>query len=119
MEKHERQPARRRARIWERGLTRSPAIRRAAEGQDCTLRIVGVCNYDPATTVLCHLGSGTAKRNDDLSAAFGCSSCHDALDRRVMSAELEARRDWYARRAQAETINRLAEMGILTVKGMK
>lgn len=63
-------------------------IRKAARGQDCTLRIPGVCNYNPETTVLCHSpylssGRGMGLKAPDEDACFGCSSCHDRLDRRA------------------------------------
>ena len=62
-------------------------IRRAAEGEDCTILIPGVCNGDPATTVLCHSnrltdGKGMGLKAPDTAACFGCSSCHDVLDGR-------------------------------------
>lgn len=63
-------------------------IRKAARGQDCTLRIPGVCNWNPETTVLCHSpflesGRGMGLKAPDEEACFGCSACHDVLDRRV------------------------------------
>ena len=61
------------------------AARENARGQICTLRLT-CCNYDPSTTVLCHLrmfgAAGMAEKPDDWFAVFACSSCHDALDRR-------------------------------------
>lgn len=66
---------------------RMTPIRKAARGQDCTLRIPGVCNYNPETTVLCHSpylssGRGMGLKAPDEDACFGCSACHDRLDRR-------------------------------------
>lgn len=66
---------------------RMTPIRRAAAGQECTLRIPGVCNFDPATTVLCHSnylgdGKGMGLKAPDTKACFGCSACHDLLDGR-------------------------------------
>lgn len=66
---------------------RMTPIRRAARGQDCMLQLDGVCNRDPATTVLCHSnyladGKGMGLKAPDTAAAFGCSSCHDVLDGR-------------------------------------
>ena len=55
-------------------------LRKAARGADCTLRIPGTCNHNPETTVLAHVGSGTAKRNDDTYAVFACFNCHGAID---------------------------------------
>lgn len=59
-------------------------LRRQAKGRDCTIRIPGVCNWNPETTVLCHLsGAGMAMKSDDRHAAIGCSACHDEIDRRT------------------------------------
>lgn len=60
-------------------------IRKAARGQDCTMRIPGVCNFDPDTTVLCHSnslsdGKGMGLKAPDTAACFGCSACHRVLD---------------------------------------
>lgn len=62
------------------------------------VRIPGVCNFNPETTVLAHLGgAGMGIKKDDLQAAFCCSSCHDEVDRRTLnhcdeSVELSFRR---------------------------
>lgn len=70
-----------------RGPKMTP-IRRAARNQDCQLQILGVCNGDPTTTVLCHSnqlahGKGMGLKAPDTAACFGCSSCHDVLDGRA------------------------------------
>ena len=58
--------------------------RKSARGQDCMIRIPGVCNYDSATTVLAHInGGGMGTKTQDQEGAFCCSSCHDAIDGRV------------------------------------
>ena len=69
-----------------KGLKMTP-IRKAARGQDCTIVLPGVCNCDPATSVLCHSneladGKGMGLKAPDTAAAFGCSACHDVLDGR-------------------------------------
>lgn len=59
-------------------------LRKSAQGQDCQVRIHGICNRDPGTVVLAHLnGGGMGRKHDDLHGAFACSACHDALDRRT------------------------------------
>ncbi len=56
-------------------------VQKSARGQECTLRIPHVCNWDNSTTILAHVGKhGTAKRNHDSEAVFACSDCHDAID---------------------------------------
>jgi hypothetical protein len=73
--------------IKSRGPKMTP-IRRAARGQECTLQILGVCNGDSTTTVLCHSnrladGKGMGLKAPDHAGCFGCSSCHDVLDGRA------------------------------------
>ena len=60
-------------------------LRESAKGQECMIRLPGICNFNPSTTVLCHLnGAGMAIKHDDLHAAFGCSNCHAAVDGRAL-----------------------------------
>lgn len=63
-------------------------IRASARNEECTIRIPGVCNFDVATTVLCHSndladGKGMGIKAPDTCAAYGCSACHDVVDGRV------------------------------------
>jgi len=92
LQSHQRMAPTRKAGMKSKG-PRSTPIRRAARGQDCTLRLA-VCNFDPDTTVLCHSnfltdGRGMGLKAPDTAAAFGCSACHDVLDgRRPRPADL-------------------------------
>jgi hypothetical protein len=62
-------------------------LRKAARGRECTIRVPGYCNWNPETSVLCHLnGAGMALKHDDRHAAIGCSSCHDVVDFRTKTA---------------------------------
>lgn len=101
---------------------KSQALRDSAQGQECTFQIVGVCNGDPATSVLCHLpdeSNGMGKKSDDISAGIGCSSCHDAVDGRVYSSEYEEHSGFYNHRANKRTLRKWFEMGLLVIKGAK
>jgi len=85
---------------------RSKKLRDSARGENCTLRIPGVCNGDTETSVLCHLphgrrGVGT-KASDD-HAVIACSSCHDAIDMRALPPVSEAEIYECMVRAIAET----------------
>ena len=96
----------------------SRKIRSSARGEDCTVNIAGVCNYSPDTVVFAHLahdGGTMGGKCTDLAGAYCCSVCHNAIDRRSWSQELEDRRDWYLRRANIRTLERLAELGIWRV----
>ncbi len=82
----EAKPAKGRKPMKSKGPKMTP-IRKSARNQDCTLNLHGVCNHDPATTVLCHSnsladGKGMGLKAPDTAACYGCSACHDVLDGR-------------------------------------
>jgi hypothetical protein len=63
-------------------------ITKSAQGENCTVRIAGICNGNPETVVLAHIngiryGHGTGQKVNDIHGAYCCSSCHDVLDGRV------------------------------------
>ena len=60
-------------------------IRKSARGEDCTLRLE-VCNGNPETTVLAHIGHnrGMGIKCADYFAVYACSACHDVIDGRVL-----------------------------------
>lgn len=70
-------------------------LRKLARGRDCTVRLPGICNGNPETTVLAHVRlngvSGLGFKGPDVLGAWVCSSCHDAIDRR---AHLDLDRDY-------------------------
>lgn len=95
-------------------------VTESARGQPCTLRILGVCNFNPATTVFAHTGSGTAKRRTD-KGCYACSDCHDAIDYRTkvfLSNDPEIQvhhhqtRLAYIENAEDETARRLFDKGL-------
>lgn len=100
----------------------SQPVRDSAQGEDCTLEIQGVCNHDPATTVLAHLpdeSHGMGRKSDDASACYACSACHDVIDERThWPRHEEPWREWYFRRAQTRTLRRLIERGIVKYAGV-
>lgn len=62
-------------------------IRQSAKGEECQVRIDGICNHNPETTVLAHRGGGgMGRKQPDIFGAYCCSSCHDVIDGRVMSS---------------------------------
>lgn len=94
-------------------------LRKAARGRPCMVRLYGICNGNPETTVLAHyrmIGvSGTGQKPPDWLAAWACSACHDAIDRRTHT-DLEYD---FVRQAHAEAVFRtqyeLARDGVVTV----
>lgn len=100
-------------------LMKNGKIRKAARSEDCTLCIPGVCNYNNETTVFAHFpdeSHGIGRKSDDISGGFACSSCHDAIDRRIKVEISGEDREFYMRRSQTRTLRRLIELGIVTVK---
>lgn len=56
-------------------------ITNSARNEDCTLRIAGVCNFDPSTTVFAHMnGGGMGYKHHDIHGCYACSDCHNWLD---------------------------------------
>lgn len=101
---------------------RSNAMRMSAKGEECTFQIVGVCNGNPETTVLCHLpdeSHGMGHKADDISAAYGCVACHDAIDGRPSNPWDRDAKDWYMRRAMVRTWRRMVETGVVKIAGVK
>lgn len=99
-------------------------ITESARGEDCQIRLIGVCNRNHETTVWCHAngsaaGKGIGMKSHDLLGAYGCSSCHDAYDRRqFMSARPLLSREqvelcfW---QGHARSVLLLIEKGIVVV----
>src|SRR5690348_18314077 len=79
--------------------------RKSAKGMPCMVRLPGVCNGDPATTVLAHYRlagyCGTGMKPPDSMGAWACGACHDECDRRTRNLELD-----FVRLAHAEGVLR-------------
>lgn len=63
-------------------------ITEAARGEACQIRIPGICNHNPETSVWCHAngsaaGKGIGMKSPDILGAIGCSDCHNLYDRRT------------------------------------
>lgn len=60
------------------------SLRALARGQPCQVRLPGICNGNPETTVLAHYRlaglSGMGLKPNDLQGAWACSACHTAID---------------------------------------
>lgn len=92
-------------------LARSKKIMAAANGQDCTLRLVGVCNFNPDTTVAAHVGirRGMACKAGDNMVVFACYDCHNAIEsNRTMYSEDKLR-------ALEETQEILIDKGLMVI----
>ncbi len=97
-------------------------LRRLARGQQCCVRIPGVCNGNPETTVLAHLnGGGMGMKHHNLVAAWSCSSCHAWLDGGYATATVpyiqnsRRDRDLYHLEGIIRTQQELLKMGLAEV----
>lgn len=70
----------------------SHPLRKLAKGKQCMVRLVGICNWNPETTVLAHIRrahvAGAGQKPPDLCAVWACSACHDEIDRRTRNNRL-------------------------------
>ena len=96
------------------------AITKSARGEECQVRLPGICNGDPATTVWAHAngsaaGKGIGMKSLDLLGSYACSACHDEYDRRTMKMELGYVRlaFWYG---HARSLVLLGEKGLVWTK---
>ena len=60
-------------------------IRDSARGEECTVRIVGACTYDPARTIWSHAplqaaGKGRSLKAVDIAGAYCCTACDEVID---------------------------------------
>lgn len=90
-------------------------LRNHAQTQDCMLRLPNICNRDPSTTVLCHIKRGWygSLKPPDIVAVWGCSSCHDVVDRRAGNPWSEEELDSMILRALCEQLAYYAKEGIV------
>jgi hypothetical protein len=95
---------------------KSKKIRESAKGKDCQVRIPGVCNFRPETTVLAHVarGSGVAQKCDDIHSAYACSDCHDVIDGKRSVGDPSANR-LYSYEGMIRTQKLLLEQGLIKV----
>jgi hypothetical protein len=60
-------------------------ITESARGEECQVRIPGVCNFNPETTVWAHAnglaaGKGRGLKSPDALGTYACYACHAVID---------------------------------------
>lgn len=91
-------------------------LRQLAKGQHCMIRVPGICNGDPSTTVLCHLKRGWCGtlKPPDICAVFGCFDCHNEIDGRTHASGLSRTElDAILLRALCEQLRWYLDRGII------
>jgi len=90
----------------------------SAKGQECQVRIPGVCSGEPSTVVWAHAigtasGKGIGMKSPDILGAYACQKCHDAYDRRIQPKDLT-----YARIKECFNDGHMRSLRILIDKGL-
>lgn len=90
-------------------------LRKLARGQPCMIRIPGICNRNPETTVLAHyrlIGvSGMGMKSPDTCAAWACSSCHEFVDTKGKNPEVARTYKALHLEGVIRTLNELDKLG--------
>ena len=93
------------------------AVTSLARGKDCQIRLPGICNFNPETTVPCHLRqtglTGLGYIAESIFVAWGCSACHAHVDSHP--GDIEVQNDFM--RGIFRTQQRLLDDGVILVKG--
>lgn len=97
-------------------------ITESARGQDCLIRVPGVCNRNPETVVFCHepgagmgmksVYTGPDGKKVDLGA-YGCSACHDAVDGRTKTNYRQDLLKLWFYEGMARTMRKMIESGLI------
>ena len=95
-------------------------IRESARGEDCAIRLPGICNFNRETTVWAHgngsaAGKGIGMKANDLLGAYACSACHDVYDRRVPTDMPRVEVELAFWEGHARSLLKLIEKGIVTL----
>lgn len=99
-------------------MTKQTKITKSARGQDCQVRVPGICDCQPDTTVFAHLnGAGMGTKHADYLGAYAGLKCHWWLDGGYTSTgHTREYRDLIHLEGMARTLPKLVEQGLLEVK---
>lgn len=100
-------------------MFRSRKLLDLARGQNCMVRIPGVCNGNHETVVAAHAnwneyGKGGALKAHDCYTSWACSACHEAIDQ-GNKLSYEEKKDYW-RRGFERTVFEMFNQGLLKVK---
>lgn len=96
------------------------AIRKSAKGEDCLVRLPGVCTFNPETVIWSHYrgsagGKGLSHKSDDLCGAYCCTACDAVYDgqRRRPPGMTKAEVDIAWLQGHIRSLVRLKEKGLV------
>lgn len=92
-------------------------LRQLARDKPCMIRLPGICNRDPATTVLAHYRlisiSGLGIKAPDILGAWACYDCHAVVDGQRTSDLTPEQRRLALAEGMARTIAQLWSMKVI------
>lgn len=96
---------------------RASKIRKSAQGKECLVRLPGICNHDPETTVAAHIRiagtCGMGLKPSDLLTVRACHACHDEIDGRTQLLPADEVR-LYVHEAHCRTLVEYEKEGLIT-----
>lgn len=97
---------------------RNPKLLKAANGQECSIQVPGVCIGGTETTVAAHSpfgedGKSMGQKADDIFTADACMACHDYIDGRGGHSATAVDREYYFHRGLKRTLRNRIDRGIL------
>jgi ferredoxin len=97
-------------------MRKQSSYTKSARGKECDVRVQGVCNHNPETTVLAHLnGGGMAAKHYDIHGAYACSDCHTWLDGGYVKTSTRNERDLHHLEAVIRTQTAMINDGVLVI----
>lgn len=99
-------------------MVRSKKIRDSARGQECQIRLPGICNFNPETTIPAHVGSGggMGSKVSDIHIAYCCSDCHKEIDGQTLIMPNRELVELYSWHGVQRTQEILCGMELITAK---
>lgn len=93
-------------------------LRKWAKGKECQLRAYGICSYDDAETVWCHIRvggvAGMGQKPPDICGALCCSRCHDLIDGRIKTDLTKVQIESHMLHAMVRSLKMAVDDGIVS-----
>lgn len=88
----------------------------SAKGQECQVRIGGICRFETETVVAAHIRTpetGAGQKEPDIFFSYCCGRCHDALDGRVRTGYTRIELEWMHYQGVFRTQKIMLEKGLI------
>ena len=87
---------------------------KSAKDQPCQVRIPGVCNHRPETTVFAHLnGAGMGTKFKGPIGAYACYRCHMSVDGHIKTTYTKDELELFHLQGMARTLQIMIRDGLI------